>query len=75
MSTQNIQPITIKCPNCGNDILIGSLESLLSNNFFICGRCNLKLELNKAKSQQALEALKKVSDAQKELEKRSHFNG
>ena len=75
MKTQQMQPITIKCPNCGNDILIGSIESLLSNNFFFCGRCHLKLELNKAKSQKALDALKKVSNAQQKVEQASHFNG
>ena len=75
MKTVQMQPITIKCPNCGNDILIGSIENLLTNNFFFCGKCHLKLELDKSTSQKALDALKKVSNAQQKVEKTCDFNG
>lgn len=73
-NTPQMKPISIKCPKCGADIFIGSIDSLLSNSFFICSKCSLKLSLDKSKSAQALQALQKVNDAQKKVEQTSHFN-
>ena len=75
-NTPQMQPISIKCPNCGAEIFIGSIDSFLSNSFFICSKCGVKLSLDKRKSLQALQALQAIqknNDSQKK-EPNSNFN-
>jgi hypothetical protein len=47
---------------------------LLSATFLRCPHCGLRMDIDRQKSKPALEALKKVNNAQREVEKRSHFN-
>ena len=51
------------------------MYQLLSLNPIFCPYCGLKLEINKTASERALDALKKVEEAEKEVKKRSNFNG
>lgn len=62
------------CPECSGFIPI-SMYQLLSLNPIFCPYCGLKLEINKTASERALDALKKVEEAEKEVKKRSNFNG
>lgn len=49
----------INCPQCGHKFPV-SIEILLSLQPIYCPSCNLKLELNKEKSKEALEAMEKM---------------
>ena len=62
------------CPECNGFIPI-SMYQLLALNPIFCPSCGLKLEINKTASERALDALKKVEEAEKEVKKRSKFNG
>jgi len=62
------------CPECNGFIPI-SMYQLLSLNSIFCPNCGLRLEINKTASSKALDALKKVDAAEKEVKARSKFNG
>lgn len=62
------------CPVCGNFIPT-SLEELMTKSSLVCPICNLELTIDKANSQKALDAMNKVMDAQRNVEKASHFDG
>lgn len=49
----------INCPQCGHKFPV-SIEILLTSQAIYCPACNLKLELNREKSKEALEAMEKV---------------
>lgn len=62
------------CPECGGFIPISMYQIIASSSIF-CPNCGLRLEINKSASSKAIDALKKVDAAQKEVDKRSKFNG
>lgn len=49
----------INCPKCGHKFPV-TIEQLLTSESIICPSCALKLELNKEKSKEALEAMEKL---------------
>ena len=55
------------CPACNCFIPI-TMHQILSSSSIFCSSCGLKLEINKAASSKAIEALRKVAEAQKEAE-------
>lgn len=57
----------IPCPNCGNFIPT-SIQQILFSNSICCPICGLSININKRKSDKALETLKKIEDAQKKSE-------
>jgi transcription elongation factor Elf1 len=63
----------IHCPHCGNFIPT-SIQQILSSNCLFCPTCGLKLNIDKRKSDKAVEMLKKVNDAQKRIEDASKFS-
>lgn len=64
---QNNKP-GMSCPQCGAFIEV-SVHQLLAGNGLECPACGLHLNLDRTKSQSALDALKKVERAQQNLEK------
>lgn len=62
------------CPVCGGFIPT-SMEELVTSSSLVCPFCNLQLAIDKANSQKAIEAMNKVMEAQKNVEKASHFDG
>jgi predicted RNA-binding Zn-ribbon protein involved in translation (DUF1610 family) len=55
------------CPNCGN-LIPTSIQQILFSNSLCCPICGLKINIDKRKSDKALEMLKKIDDAQKKSE-------
>lgn len=49
----------MKCPSCGSDIHV-SMYDILSTSSITCPACGLRMEINKSKSQKALDALEKL---------------
>ena len=49
----------INCPKCAHKFPV-TIEQLLASNFIICPSCALRLELNREKSKEALEAMEKL---------------
>lgn len=70
---QSEQKAGMKCPRCGNFIET-SIFQLLTTNALICPHCNLRLNIDRMKSRQAFDALRKVQAAKDNLERKSHFN-
>ena len=57
----------MSCPSCNGFIPI-TMYQILESSAIFCPSCGLKLEINKAASSKAIEALKKVDKAQREAE-------
>lgn len=74
MTTQTQQPSGFACPVCSGFVPV-SVQLLLATEKFICPHCALEIRLNKASSQKALDALKKVQEAEKAVRQASVFNG
>lgn len=68
---QQSQP-GLKCPQCGTFIPT-TITELLTARALICPQCHLELTINRSESKQAMEILKSVDDAQKNLQKASTF--
>lgn len=63
----------LNCPQCG-EFIETSILQLLTSHALVCPRCRLRLNIDRNKSRQAFEALRKVEAAQKNLEEKSRFN-
>lgn len=63
----------LNCPQCGGFIET-TVFQLLTSHSFQCPHCRLRLTIDRGKSRQALDALRKVQSAQDNLEKKSKFN-
>lgn len=68
------QKVGMKCPQCGAFIETSIFE-LLTSQALQCPACHLRLTIDRTKSKQAFEALRKVQNVQKNLERKSTFNG
>lgn len=68
----NKQTPGMKCPECGAFIPTSIVE-LLTASALICHNCHLKLSINRNESKQAMDILKKVNDAQNNVNKASKF--
>ncbi len=67
------QKAGLKCPQCGAFIET-SIFQLLTAQALECPACRLKLSIDRAKSQPAIEVLRKVQQAKENLEKKSKFD-
>ncbi len=68
------QKAGLKCPQCGTFIET-SIFQLLTTNALVCPNCRLRLNIDRMKSRDAFDALRKVQAAKDNLERKSHFNG
>lgn len=68
------QKAGIKCPQCGAFIET-TIFGLLTSTSLTCPACHLRLSIDRMKSKPAFDALRKVQNAQQNLEKKSKFNG
>lgn len=68
------QKAGMKCPQCGAFIETSIFE-LLTSNALTCPSYHLRLSIDRMKSKPAFDALRKVQNAQLDLEKKSKFNG
>lgn len=66
------QKAGMKCPECGIFIETSIFE-LLTSQALQCPSCHLRLTIDRLKSRQAFDALRKVQNAQQNLEQKSHF--
>ena len=62
----------LKCPQCGQFIPT-TISELLSAPALVCPYCGLELSINRNESKQAMDILKEVDNATKNLEKASTF--
>lgn len=62
----------IRCPHCGNFIPT-SIQQILFSSCLFCPTCGLKLNIDKRKSDKALQILAKVDEAQRRVEDASRF--
>ena len=67
------QKAGLKCPQCGAFIETSIFE-LLTTNALVCRECHLRLNIDRMKSRNAFDALRKVQVAKDNLERKSHFN-
>ncbi len=67
------QQVGLKCPQC-DTFIESSIFQLLTASALVCPSCHLRLNIDRMKSRQAFDALRKVQAAQDNLEKKSHFN-
>lgn len=67
------QKTGLNCPQCGGFIET-SIFQLLTSHALQCPHCRLRLTIDRSKSKQAFDALRKVQLAQENLEKKSKFN-
>lgn len=67
------QRVGLKCPQCG-EFINTSIFELITSRGLQCPSCHLQLTIDRTKSKPAIEALRKVKQAQDNLEKNSHFN-
>ncbi len=63
----------IDCPRCGKFIQI-SISELLTVHSIRCPHCLLQLIINRKESGNALEALRKVEEAHRQVDKTRKFN-
>ena len=63
----------MKCPQCGAFIET-TIFQLLTAQALKCPDCHLVLNIDHMKSKPAFDALRKVQQAQQNLEKKSKFN-
>lgn len=66
------QKVGLPCPRCGGFIPT-TIFQLLTSRVLFCPHCRLELRIDPAKSRLALDVLRKVQCAQKNLDERSHF--
>lgn len=59
----------IKCPQCGGFIPT-TIMQIITGNPIVCPHCHLKIIIERGKTSNAIEALKKVQAAQEKLENR-----
>jgi len=71
--TPGPQRVGLNCPQCKAFIETTMLQ-LITANALICPNCRLRLNIDRMKSRQAIEALRKVQAAQRNLEEKSKFN-
>lgn len=67
------QKAGMKCPQCGIFIETSIFE-LLTSSDLTCPSCHLRLSIDRMKSRPAFDALRKVQEAQKNLENKSKFD-
>lgn len=63
----------VGCPRCGTFIPTTIVQLLMSSSLR-CPRCLLELRMDRQASNEALDVLKKVQDAQEKVQKVSKFN-
>lgn len=68
---QQTQP-GLKCPQCGTFIPT-TISELLTARALHCPQCHLELTINRAESKEAMDILKDVDNAQKNLKQASTF--
>ncbi|MDR0711525.1 MAG: hypothetical protein LBF67_04160 [Prevotellaceae bacterium] len=74
MNIQQQQPSGFQCPACGGFIPI-SIQQLLTTEHFTCPQCAIEFRLNKASSHKALNALRKVHEAEVAVKQAAVFDG
>lgn len=63
----------MKCPQCGSFIET-NMYQIIAVRSLVCPQCGLVLNIDPIKSKAAIDALKKVQEAQENLDRKSHFN-
>lgn len=71
MTTNQNKP-GLACPRCREHIAVSAVELLAGK--IQCPRCYLALYVDRNASQTALDALKKIRQAEENVQKASHFN-
>lgn len=62
----------LKCPQCSTFIET-TMYHIITARSLVCPHCGLVLNIDPVKSRKAIDALKKVQEAQENLERKSHF--
>lgn len=62
----------LNCPSCGTFIPV-SIRQLIYESCVVCPACELRLTINRSQSRKAMEALKKIDDAVRNLREKETF--
>ena len=62
----------LKCPQCSTFIET-NMYQIIAARSLLCPSCGLVLNIDPVKSKKAIAALKKVQEAQENLDRKSHF--
>lgn len=68
-----VQRTGFNCPNCSGFIETTAIN-ILTASCLICPQCGLRLEIDKANSRKAFDALKKINEAKRNLDEKSRFS-
>lgn len=60
------------CPQCNGFIPV-SMQQIITDSAIICPHCGLRLTINRQQSSTAIEALKKVQQAQNDFDRKNKF--
>ncbi len=59
----------IKCPNCGAHIPV-TIQDIITKDSITCPNCKLCLPIDKTKNNNAIDALRKVKEAEEKLKEK-----
>lgn len=61
----------MKCPQCG-EFIPTTIQHIITSSALVCPHCHLRLNIDRTKSGKAIDALRKVQEAQDNLERKTH---
>lgn len=61
----------MKCPQCG-EFIPTTIQHIITSSALVCPHCHLRLNIDRTKSGKAIDALRKVQEAQENLERKTH---
>ena len=72
ITRQQMRPSGMPCPQCNGFIPV-SMQQIITDSAIICPHCGLRLTINRQQSSTAIEALKKVQQAQTDFDRKNKF--
>lgn len=72
ITRQQMRPSGMPCTQCNGFIPV-SMQQIITDSAIICPHCGLRLTINRQQSSTAIEALKKVQQAQNNFDRKNKF--
>lgn len=69
--SQGQQMPGMKCPQCG-EFIPTTIQHIITSSALVCPHCHLRLNIDRTKSGKAIDVLRKVQEAQENLERKTH---
>lgn len=70
ITRQQMRPSGLPCPVC-QGFIPTSMQQIITDSAIICPHCGLRLTINRQLSRPAIEALKKVQQAQADFDRKT----